>query len=192
MSTVLLDGLFCPGIGIGVVTHADDGTGVTVIVLPEGARGAAHIAGGAPATRETPVLEPDHLVPGPDAVVFSGGSAFGLRTADGVMDALAARHRGFRAGADAVPIVVAAALFDLNYRARAIPSPEDGALAVRRAYQGTQVVPAGSYGAGTGATVAKLLGPDQTIKGGQAAATLVTPDGLRVGVLIVVNAVGQV
>ncbi|MCY0865520.1 MAG: P1 family peptidase [Sulfobacillus sp.] len=192
MASVWLDGLFLPGVGVGEVTHADAGTGLTVIVLPAGARGAVHIAGGAPATRETPVLEPDHLVPGPDAVVLTGGSAFGLRTAEGVMAALAARRRGFHAGRHRVPIVVAAALFDLAFGRPEIPSAEDGRQAAIKAWQGLQTVPAGSYGAGSGATVGKLRGPDRAMKGGQAGLTLVTSDGLRVGVLVVVNAVGSV
>ncbi|AEJ40088.1 hypothetical protein TPY_1908 [Sulfobacillus acidophilus TPY] len=192
MASVWLDGLFLPGVGVGEVTRTEAGTGLTAIVLPEGARGAVHIAGGAPATRETPVLEPDHLVPGPDAVVLTGGSAFGLRTAEGAMAALAARQRGFRAGHHRVPIVVAAALFDLEYGRPEILSVEDGVLAVTRAWQGLQIVSAGSYGAGSGATVGKLRGPERAMKGGQAALTLVTSDGLRIGVLVVVNAVGSV
>lgn len=180
------------GVGIGMVTDERKGTGVTAVLLPAGARAAVDVAGGAPATRETPVLDPANLVPGPDAIIFSGGSALGLRTADGAQDVLQEHGRGFAVGDVRVPIVVAAGIFDLDYRRPEPPSVADGRNAMIRALALRQEVPEGSFGAGTGATVGKTLGAPAAMKGGQGAVTLLTPDGLAVGALVVVNAVGSV
>ncbi len=177
---------------MGCVSRPQVGTGVTVVVLPKGARGAGVVAGGAPATRETDVLDPKNTVLGPDAVVLTGGSAFGLRAADGVMQGLQQAGRGVSVGTVRVPIVVAAAIFDLAEGSARAPRVADGLRAYLIAQAMEQQVKAGRFGAGTGATVGKALGVASSMKGGQAAVTLKTADGLVVGALVVVNAVGSV
>lgn len=181
-----------PGVGVGSVTRRDLKTGTTVVMLPPGARGAVDVAGGAPATRETPVLDPVNTIAGPDAVVLTGGSALGLRTADGVMEALQEMERGVRVDAVTVPIVVAAAIFDLGVGKPEAPTASDGKAAALEAISGNQAVFEGPYGAGTGATVGKFLGPGAAMPGGQGAVTLQTRDGLVVAALMVVNAVGSI
>jgi L-aminopeptidase/D-esterase-like protein len=172
-----------------VCTDAAARTGVTVVLLPEECRGAVDVAGGAPATRETDALRPDNLVPGPDAVVLTGGSAPGLAAADGVVAHLARSGIGFPAGGRRIPIVVAAAIFDLAVGKDRSPGAEDGAAAARAALDDR--VPEGAFGAGTGATVGKMV-PGQSTPSGQGAVTLATPDGQHVAALAVVNAVGAV
>ncbi|MDA8195574.1 MAG: P1 family peptidase [Thermaerobacter sp.] len=181
-----------PGVGIGTVTHRELGTGVTVILLPEGAVGGVDIGGGAPATRETPLLDPKNVVAGPDAIVLCGGSALGLQAADGVALALWQQNRGLAVGNIRIPIVVAAAIFDLDFGQAVPPTPNDGRAALKAAEEMYQHLPEGSYGAGTGATVGKSLGKDYAMKGGQGAVTLRTPDGLHVSAVVVVNAVGSI
>lgn len=181
-----------PGIGVGSITDRVKETGVTVILLPQGATGAVDVAGGAPATRETPVLDPTNMVRGPDAVVLSGGSALGLQAADGVANGLRGLGRGVMVGSVRIPIVVAAAIFDMDQGLSEPPLREDGEEALRRALRFNTTVQEGRCGAGTGATVGKTLGPFHRMYGGQGAVTLATPDGLRVAALVVVNAVGSV
>ncbi len=182
-----------PGIQIGCVTDDTKGTGVTVIVVPDGAKGAVDIAGGAPATRETPVLDPQNLVQGPTAIVLTGGSSLGLETADGVSRALRGRGRGFAVGSMHIPIVVAAAIFDLQYKVPEPPTLDDGfQAAVSALDNGTGAFPEGSVGAGTGATVGKTMGMGSAAKSGQAAATLQTADGLAISAIAVVNAAGSI
>jgi L-aminopeptidase/D-esterase-like protein len=186
-------GLFgVAGCGVGSVSDRGRGTGVTVIVLPPHATGAAVISGGGPATRETDALRPDTLVSGPDAVVLAGGSAFGLAAADGVMAGLADRGRGVRVGRVRVPIVAAAAIFDRGAADGAAPGPADGGAALTLALRpGAQRVREGQYGAGTGATVGKFLGPQRAAPGGQGSVTAEW-GGVRLAALCVVNAVGAV
>lgn len=181
-----------PGVGVGTLTDRHKGTGVTVIVLPEGAVGGVDVAGGASATRETPVLDAQNTVVGLDAIVLCGGSAMGLQSADGVALGLFERQRGVQIGAVRIPIVVAAAIFDMDYGRAEPPTLVDGQSALNQAYEMLQIVPEGSFGAGTGATVGKSLGKSHAMKGGQGAVTLVAPDGLSVGVIVVVNAIGSI
>lgn len=178
------------GVQVGVWQDARARTGVTALILPEGTAGGVDAAGGAPATRETDLLRPDNLVRGPDAIVFTGGSAPGLAAADGVVAHLQAQGRGVRVGTVRVPIVVAAALFDLTVGEPRSPGPAEGAAAAHAARPGEAGVPEGPAGAGAGATVAKLSGAGRPA--GQGAVTVCAPDGLRVGALAVVNAVGSV
>ena len=180
------------GVAVGVETDVERGTGVTAIVLPEGSTTSVAVLGGAPATRETDALRPENLVPGADAILLCGGSAFGLRAADGAMDALTQAGRGLQVGAVRVPIVPAAAIFDLAYKAATAPTAAQGAAAVAAALAGGKWEIEGSVGAGTGATVGKLLGPEGAMKSGQGALTLRCPDGLTVAAVAVVNAVGSV
>lgn len=190
--TVAAGALLVPGVCVGCVTHEGARTGLTLVLLPPGSRGAVDVAGGAPATRETDLLRPENLVQGPDAVLLTGGSAFGLRAADGVMQVLAEAGRGVAVGAARVPIVPSAAIFDLGVGDALAPTPEDGAQAARRALEGGQAVPEGRQGAGCGATVGKALGPERAMAGGQGALTLTAPDGLAIGALAVVNALGSI
>lgn len=173
---------------VGSVTLAS--TGVTVVLLPEGTTGSCHVRGGAPASRETELLDPTKLVEHVDAVVLTGGSAFGLATADGVMTHLEARDRGFRSSAGPVPIVPTAAIFDLVESRGVRPDAEDGAAAARAAERDEQLV-AGRIGAGAGATVGKWRGAHHGVPGGIGSASVRVGDA-TVGALAVVNAIGDV
>src|SRR4051812_12789153 len=146
-----------PGVLAGHWTG--EATGVTVVVLPPETVGSVEIRGGAPATRETAVLDPLSTVEHVDAVVLSGGSAFGLAAADGVMRALAEQGRGFPTLGGPVPIVPAAAIFDLVASEGELPGPEEGraALVVAQASESTPLA-VGRVGAGRGAGVAKWRG----------------------------------
>lgn len=179
------------GGGVRVVSVTRAATGLTLILLPEGAVGSVDVRGGAPATREVELLHPENLVPGPDAVLLTGGSAFGLAAADGVMEVLVASGRGFPAGTARVPIVPTLAIFDLGGPEADVPAAEDGRAAARQALRGsTARVPEGRAGAGTGATVGKHT-DGRPMKGGQGAAA-VEARGLTVSALMVVNAIGSV
>lgn len=189
---LICDSLELRGVGVGCVGRAEDGTGVTVVTLPEGSRGAVDVRGGAPATRETDCLRPENLVPGPHAICLAGGSAFGLAAADGVMQALRDAGRGLAFGGRRIPIVPAAAIFDRAALEGSWPDGAAGRSATELALASDGRVPRGSFGAGSGATVGKALGPQFAMAGGQAAVTLVFPDGLRIGALAVVNALGSI
>ena len=178
-----------PGIRVGHWTDPIGLTGCTVVLCPEGTVGSGEVRGGAPGTRETDLLRPGMLVQHVNAVLLTGGSAFGLAAADGVMRFLEERGLGFDTQVKRVPIVPAAALFDLwvgDPDAR--PGPNDGYEACLAA---SDQVPEGNVGAGTGATVAKLAGPGGAVKAGLG--TAAREDGeLVVGALAAVNAVGEV
>jgi L-aminopeptidase/D-esterase-like protein len=175
-----------PGIRVGHWTGPD--TGVTVVWAPSGTVGSGEVRGGAPATRETALLEPARLVDRVDAVVLSGGSAFGLAAADGVMRFLAERGQGFPTSAGPVPIVVAAALFDLPV-ART-PGPEEGWAAAVDAARGESAV-SGRLGAGRGATVGKWRGREYAVPGGLGTAAGRVGDA-TVGALVACNPAGDV
>jgi L-aminopeptidase/D-esterase-like protein len=179
------------GIRVGHVTDAVGLTGCTVVLAPLGAVGSGEQRGGAPGTRETDLLRPGTLVNEIHAVVLAGGSAFGLAAADGAMRFLEERGVGFEVpGIARVPIVPAAVLFDLGIGdARARPGPDDGYVACREAGAGD--VEEGSVGVGTGATVAKLSGADRSVKGGVGTASE-ERDGVVVGAIVAVNALGEV
>lgn len=157
---------------------------------PDGMRAAGHIRGRATGTREFDVLSPRHLVPAIHAILLTGGSAYGLGAADGVMRWLRERGRGFPVGAGVVPIVPAAVVFDLGPlgRSDAWPGPAEGYAACEAADGGVEE---GSVGAGTGATVGKALGIERAMKGGVGTWS-VTAGDLVVGALAVVNAWGDV
>jgi L-aminopeptidase/D-esterase-like protein len=163
---------------------------VTVVLLPEHTTGSCEVRGGAPASRETALLEPTKLIEHVDAVVLTGGSAFGLATADGVMDVLAAQGRGFQSTAGPVPIVPTAAIFDLVASGGMRPNAAHGAAAARAAGADATVVN-GRVGAGTGATIGKWRGAHHGVAGGMGTAS-VRVDGATVGALAVVNAIGDV
>ena len=176
--------------------HADDpeaGTGCTVIIAPKGATCGVDVRGGGPATRETDLLKPENMVEQVHAVVISGGSAFGLAAATGVMDELAERGIGFPMGDIHVPIVVGACLFDLAVGSNAHPDAQMGRTAAQAAFKLGAKTPLaeGNVGAGCGATVGKLLGNERAMKSG------VGVCGVRLGELatvaiVAVNALGNV
>lgn len=181
-----------PGLSVGNADDVAAATGVTVVVFDEPAVASLAILGGGPGVRDTALLEPEMTVQTVDALVLSGGSAFGLDAAGGAMSALARHGRGFPVGDARVPIVPQAVLFDLingghkpwaagdglpPYRALAEAAIED-ALASSGAFA------LGNRGAGFGATTVNL-------KGGLGSASARTPEGHRVGALVAVNAVGS-
>ncbi len=173
------------GLRVGNAGDAHLRSGVTVLTADQPFTAAVHVMGGAPGTRETDALAPDRLVQQVDALVLSGGSAFGLAAGDGVMAALRDQGRGFAVGAARVPIVPGAILFDLlnggdkNWRDN--PYPALGREACRVAAAGFDL---GSAGAGLGALTRGL-------KGGLGSASCVLDNGLTVGALVAVNALGS-
>lgn len=176
---------------LGNAENSEKGTGCTVIVCEEGAVGGVDVRGGAPATRETDLLRSENTVDAVNAVVISGGSAFGLESASGVMRELADRRIGFDVGDDIiVPIVCGASLYDLPIGdPKAFPDVYMGAQAVRNAYDG--IFANGNHGAGTGASVGKLKGYDRAMKAGLG--TFACSDGVvEVGAVAAVNAVGDI
>jgi len=180
------------GIRVGQHTLAGRPTGCTVVIADGGAIGAVSVRGGAPGTRETDALAPDNTVQTVNAVVFAGGSAFGLAAADGVMRYLEERHVGYPTSAGPVPIVPAAILFDLGVGAHpeVRPDADCGYAAARDA--SASAVAEGSVGAGAGATVGKLAGNARAMKGGVGSTALRLDNGIVVGALVVVNALGSI
>ncbi len=175
-----------PGLTVGQASDGGLKSGVTVVVGDAPMIAGVHVMGGAPGTRETDLLRPDATVSGVDALVLSGGSAFGLAAATGIAEALAADGRGYPASGHNVPIVPAAILFDLanggdkNWGDNPYPTIGHAAYEAR----GSDV-DLGSVGAGTGANVAGL-------KGGIGSASAILPSGAIVGALVAVSALGQV
>lgn len=174
--------------GLKVGNAQDDRikTGTTVLVGDEPFVAGYHVMGGAPGTRETDLLAPDKSVEAFDALVLSGGSAFGLSAATGVMDSLAKQGRGFAVGDKRVPVVPSAILFDLINGGKkdwtANPYEPLGAEALANASEDFEI---GTSGAGTGAQTANL-------KGGLGSASLVLSNGVTVGALAAVNPIGAV
>lgn len=181
-----------PGILVGHDSDLDAITGCTVILCAASAVGAVDVRGGAPATRETDLLSPVAMMREAHAIVLSGGSAFGLDAASGVMRELESRGIGFDVGLARVPIVPAASLFDLGIgRADVRPDAASGARALAAAASGP--VAQGCVGAGTGATIGKIAGPEWATKGGIGSASASNPDeGYIVGALAAVNAYGDI
>jgi L-aminopeptidase/D-esterase-like protein len=181
-----------PGVRVGHQTLTARPTGCTVVLVDGGAVGGVDVRGGAPGTRETDLLSPQNTVSVVHAIVLSGGSAFGLESATGVMRYLEERGIGFQTSAGPVPIVPAAILFDLGVGGRPDVRP-DAACGYAAAARATSTrVEEGSIGAGAGATVGKLAGAERAMKGGIGTAALRTEDGLVVGALMAVNASGTV
>jgi len=178
------------GIRVGHWTDRDGLTGCTVVLCPPGTAGSVDVKGGAPGTRETDALRPGTLTPEVHAVLLTGGSAFGLAAADGVMSWLEDRAIGFETPVARVPIVPTAVLFDLSLGDPAArPDREAGRAACDAAADGA--IAQGSVGAGTGATVAKDPDPTAGWKGGIGTASL-EEDGVVVGALAAVNALGSI
>ncbi len=179
------------GIKVGHFTHAERPTGCTVVLAEKGAVAGVDVRGGGPGTRETDLLRPEASVEKIHAVVLSGGSAYGLATADGVARYLEQKGVGFRVGGTVVPIVPAAILFDLNMGdPRIRPDAASGFQAAEAA--SADPVQQGNVGAGAGATVGKLFGMERAMKGGLGSASIKLEDGLVVAALVAVNARGDV
>lgn len=183
-----------PAFGIGSAELASRGTGCTLVVAPQGAVCGVDVRGAAPATRETDLLRPTNTVEKVQGVMISGGSAFGLEAACGAMDELAARGIGFHLMDACVPIIPGACLFDLPVGQFAYPRKEQGAEACVNALanlESGEDPQQGNIGAGTGATVAKMLGTDCAVKAGLGwHAVAMGP--VVVGALVAVNAAGCV
>jgi len=179
-----------PGIEVGHWTDPVAMTGCTVVVFPEPNVAAVEIRGAAPGSRETALLAPGMRVETIQAILLTGGSAFGLAAADGVMAELEASGRGHQTPVGPVPIVPTAVIFDLFVGDPSVrPGPTEGAAAFVAA--SVDPVEMGSVGAGTGATVAGWRGADAMSKGGLGSVS-VEVEGALVGALAVVNAVGDV
>ena len=182
-----------PGIRVGHWTDARAVTGCTVVLPSDsGAVAGVDVRGSAPGTRETDLLRPTALVERVNAICLAGGSAFGLAAADGVMRRLAERGIGFATGVRPVPIVPAAILFDLGVGdATAFPDADAG-YAATLAAEANDGALEGRVGAGTGATVAKLAGPDSGRPGGIGSAAHQLPDGSMLGAIVALNALGDI
>lgn len=179
-----------PGIRVGHWTDLAAATGCTVVLCEQGAIAGVDVRGAAPATRETDLLRPGSLVGRAHAILLTGGSAFGLSAATGVMRFLEERGAGFTTQAGPVPIVPAAALFDLGIgRSDVRPNEAAGYAACQAA---SESIEEGCVGAGTGATVAKLGGPGGAIKSGIGMAAQTLADGTQIAALVAVNAVGGI
>ena len=189
------------GISVGHYTETLRPTGCTVVLCPQGAVAGVDVRGAAPGTRDTDALSPSNTVTEVHGILLSGGSAFGLDAAGGVMRYLEERGYGFQVGPARVPIVPAAVIFDLwvddfsNREAeqptgtRIRPDLQAGYRACEAA--NTDPVEQGNVGAGTGATLGKLNGPDCAMKGGIGSASLCV-QGITVAALVVCNALGDV
>ncbi len=178
------------GIEVGQAQDEEALTGCTVILCRQGAVAGVDVRGSAPGTRETDLLNPVNLVEIVHAVVLTGGSAYGLDAAGGVMRYLEEQTIGFPMGSAVVPIVPAAVLYDLGL-GRADVRP-DAAMGYRAASAASSDAPAeGNVGAGTGASVGKMLGMDQAMKAGIGTASM-DISGLVIGAIVAVNAIGDV
>lgn len=178
------------GFQTGEATDAENGTGVTVVISPAGATAGVDVRGGGPATRETDLLDPAKMVQKINAVVLSGGSAFGLEASSGIMKYCKEKGYGFGLKEFTVPIVSQASLFDLGCgNSQAYPDREMGYEAAVNSEKNEFT--SGNYGAGTGASVGKALGFDKAMKSGQGACAFELGD-LQVGAIVAVNACGDV
>lgn len=179
------------GILVGHYTDETNKTGLTAIIAPKGAVCGSDVRGGAPGTRETDLTKPGHLVEKAHAVVLSGGSAYGLAAASGVMNALEKQGIGMDVGVAKVPIVLGAVIFDLAFGAADVrPGEREGMLAVENASANEDAQ--GSIGAGTGATVGKCFGPACAQRSGLGSATVELAEGVKVSAIVSVNALGDI
>ncbi|MCU1322465.1 MAG: peptidase [Acidobacteriaceae bacterium] len=181
-----------PGLKVGHYTLTERPTGCTVLICEKGATAGVDVRGSAPGTRETDLLSPINAVQTVNAIMLSGGSAYGLDAATGVMKYLEEKNLGYKIGKGVVPIVPAAILMDLgvgDFKIR--PNAESGYKACLAA--GTGPVAEGCVGAGAGATIGKMFGPKFSMKSGLGTASVkIGNTGIVVGALVAVNAVGDV
>lgn len=182
-----------PGIKVGHFTLKTRPTGCTVILCEAGATAGVDVRGSAPGTRETDLLNPINTVQQVQAVILSGGSAYGLDTASGVMRYLESQGKGFKIGGGVVPIVPAAILMDLGFGGdfKIRPDAEAGYQACLAA--SNKPVVQGNIGAGAGATIGKMAGGKFSMKAGIGSASIkVGNTGVVVGAIVAVNAVGDI
>ncbi|MBI4471140.1 MAG: P1 family peptidase [Acidobacteria bacterium] len=178
------------GIKVGHFTDTRRPTGCTVILYEKGAVAGVDVRGSAPGTRETDLLDPSNLVQQVHAILLTGGSAYGLDAASGVMRWLEEHNAGFRIGSGVVPIVPAAVLFDLNVGDGKIrPNAESGYKACQQAKSGP--IEEGTVGAGAGATIGKS-GGGRPMKGGIGTSSIKLTNGLVVGAIVAVNCIGNI
>jgi L-aminopeptidase/D-esterase-like protein len=178
------------GIQVGHATDITAKTGCTVILCPEGTTAGVDVRGAAPGTRETEAIQPGRLIQEVHAILLTGGSAFGLDAASGVVQYLEEQNIGFPVGSVRVPIVPTAVIFDLHVGdAKTRPDKEMGYQACINANDTS--VPIGTIGAGTGATVGKAAGVQPSL-GGIGSACISLENGLMVAAITVVNALGNV
>ena len=179
------------GIKVGHYTDETNITGCTVVLASDGAVCGVDVRGSAPGTRETDLLKSENLVEQVHAIVLSGGSAFGLGAAGGVMEYLRGKGAGLDTGFAKVPIVPAAVLYDLAVgNALAYPTKENGYSACKHA--STENTQQGRVGAGTGATVGKALGPQYAQRGGIGTCSIQLDNGVVIGAITAVNALGDI
>ena len=176
---------------IGQVENTEAGTGCTVLIAEDGMCAGLDIRGGAPASRDTQMLDPLMAMQSIHAILLSGGSAFGLGAANGVMDYLEERDIGFDVGVTRVPLVLQSDIFDLTVGdAHVRPDAAMGYEAARRAMEEPNYQD-GNFGAGCGATVGKIAGMETCMKSGIGSCAVQTGD-LKIGAVVVVNALGDV
>ncbi len=178
------------GLAVGHFTHPQRATGCTVVLCPQGAVAGVDVRGGSPGTRETDLLRPENTVDRVHALLLTGGSAFGLDAAGGVMRWLEAQGHGHAVGAVRVPIVPAAVIFDLWHGDTSL-RPDAAAGHAACVAASAQPAAQGSVGAGAGATVGKLFGIERAMAGGVGCASERVA-GITVAALVVVNASGDV
>ena len=179
------------GIRVGQTQNEEALTGVTVVMAPaQGATGGVSVRGAAPGTRETDLLKPGNLVEAAHAVVLSGGSAFGLAAADGVMQYLEQMGVGLEMNGNRVPIVPAAVLYDLEVGDGSVRP--DAAMGYSACMNAAKGMSQGRVGAGAGATVGKLVVGAKPQQSGVGSASITLPEGVTVGAVAAVNAVGDV
>ena len=180
-----------PGIKVGNVENVEALTGCTVILTEAGASCGVDVRGSAPGTRETDALDPINAIQEVHGLCLSGGSAFGLEAASGVVKFLEEKDVGVDVGVAKVPIVPSAVIFDLDIGdSKVRPDLEMGYAAAEKAKVGA--FKQGNVGAGCGATVGKIPGPDKAMKSGLGSASMEGVDDLVVGAIVSVNAVGDV
>ena len=181
-----------PGVLVGHAESSGRPTGCTVVLFPDGTVGGVDVRGGAPGTREVALLNPTATVDEINAIVLTGGSAYGLEVTTGVMKYLANQGKGYETPNGVVPIVPAAVIYDLDVGANPSinPTSEMGFEAAKIA--SSKPVNSGSIGVGAGASVGKLLGFHRAMRGGIGSAAEILPDGTIISVIVAVNAVGNV
>ena len=178
------------GIKAGCWTDGEAMTGCTAIICEKGAVAGVDVRGSAPGTRETDLLRGYNAVTAVQGVMLSGGSAYGLAAAEGAMRYFEEKGLGVDVGVGVVPIVPSAVIFDLTVGSASVrPGEREGYLACKSA---GDILPVGSFGAGTGATVGKAYGMEYCEKSGQGTACIELPGGVKVAALMVVNALGDV
>lgn len=180
-----------PGITVGHHTLAERPTGCTVVLIEAGATAGVDVRGAAPATRDTDLLDPAKMVQQIFGISLSGGSLFGLSTADGVLRYLEEKKIGIAYGGRRIPIVPGASIFDLAVGDAAVRPTADCGYRAAQAATASPVVE-GSVGAGAGATLGKLAGTERAMKSGVGSAAITMPDGLVVAALVVANPLGDV